>query len=300
MASLIHELQQQAMDGKTPVSDLLRKALAISKKLGLPSLEKWIGNELNGYKENVPSYRNVSGKLRAFHPARGYIQVAIPDPEQERLLTERHLTDPIAVVEELFEGGKDHGLVSKFSTETAMKINPEAAALGIVPELRIDSSQLKKVLDAVRTKVLEWSLQLEKDGILGEDISFTDEEKKTASGNVTNYGTIIHGDSVVGSQYQKNSPGAVQVSVNEGIDKEGIELFLKLMADNLNALSLEKEERTQIEAEISTIKSQIESSKPSNSVIHRALKSIRNVAEGCVGSLIASGMILEINRLLPM
>ena len=102
MASLILELQQQTMDGKMPFSNLLRKALVISRKLGLPDLEKWIENELNGHKEDVPYYRKIRGILRAFNPYRGSIPILVQDCDLERSLTERHLFNPITEVEELY------------------------------------------------------------------------------------------------------------------------------------------------------------------------------------------------------
>jgi hypothetical protein len=225
--------------------------------------------------------------------------VLVQDRELEQSLSERDLFDPIPEIEELYERAKDKGLVSKFDTDTAMKLFPDAPN-GIVPELHIDSVQFKKVLDAVRNRILEWSLQLETDGIVGDNITFTEEEKQTAKGNVTNYGTIIQGDNIVGSQVQKNSSGASQVRVEQGIDGEGLAKLLKIISDNLNALSLASENRKQIESELSTIRSQIESPRPSNSIVRQALMSIRNIAEGCVGSLIASGIIFEINKLLPL
>ena len=48
------------------------------------------------------------------------------------------------------------------------------------PTLHIGSNQINGILQAVRNTVLNWSLELEKRGILGEDMSFTSEEKQAA------------------------------------------------------------------------------------------------------------------------
>ena len=48
MASLVQELQKEALDPNVKVSDLLRKALVVSKKLGIAEIEAWINKELNG------------------------------------------------------------------------------------------------------------------------------------------------------------------------------------------------------------------------------------------------------------
>ena len=41
--------------------------------------------------------------------------------------------------------------------------------------------KLATVIDAVRTMILNWSLKLEEEGILGEGLSFSEEEKQKAA-----------------------------------------------------------------------------------------------------------------------
>ena len=57
MSSLVFELQRDALNRNASVSDLLRKALVVSKKLKISEFEKWVTNELNGYSEDIPDYR---------------------------------------------------------------------------------------------------------------------------------------------------------------------------------------------------------------------------------------------------
>ena len=40
MSSLIHEMQQDALDNKVPVSTLLRKALVVASKLGISDADE--------------------------------------------------------------------------------------------------------------------------------------------------------------------------------------------------------------------------------------------------------------------
>jgi len=49
MASLVLELQQDALDPTVPVSNLLRKVIAVARKLELGDLEKWARSDLDGY-----------------------------------------------------------------------------------------------------------------------------------------------------------------------------------------------------------------------------------------------------------
>jgi len=67
--SLVLELQKDALDKNTRVSDLLRKAFVVSKKLSIIKIEKWLENELNGYplNSNIPDYRTVHGQIKVWN-----------------------------------------------------------------------------------------------------------------------------------------------------------------------------------------------------------------------------------------
>src|SRR5262249_45411953 len=49
VASLVIELQRDALNPRVPVSSLLRKVVVVARKLGLRDLEKWTQLELRGY-----------------------------------------------------------------------------------------------------------------------------------------------------------------------------------------------------------------------------------------------------------
>jgi hypothetical protein len=75
------------------------------------------------------------------------------------------------------------------------------------PAIRYERPQFQGILDAVRNIVLEWSLKLEGDGILGEGMSSNESEKQAASSashNITNY---IH--QVIDSQVQVGTTHSV-------------------------------------------------------------------------------------------
>ena len=48
MDSLVLELQRECLAPGVSVTDLLRKALVVARKLGVKDLQSWIENELNG------------------------------------------------------------------------------------------------------------------------------------------------------------------------------------------------------------------------------------------------------------
>jgi alkylation response protein AidB-like acyl-CoA dehydrogenase len=51
----------------------------------------------------------------------------------------------------------------------------------------VDRAALAGILDSVRTRVLDWALQLEQDGILGEGMSFTNSDKQKAQATQSIY-----------------------------------------------------------------------------------------------------------------
>lgn len=56
--------------------------------------------------------------------------------------------------------------------------------------------EIYQILSNVRNKILEWALVLEDNGIIGEGMAFTDEEKKKAqdTGIVNNYTNNFYSD----------------------------------------------------------------------------------------------------------
>ncbi len=188
MGSLIHELQKEAIDSKIRVSDLLRKALVVASKLDLKEFEGWIQKELHGYgDEKPPEYRIVNAELKVFDPLRGYIPVMSSDPAFSDTFSKRPLGLPIGELEDLIaERSDDRGVYFNFTPDlssTLMKI----LHTDFIPSSIMERSAIFGILEKVRNTVLEWSLKLEKEGILGENLSFSNEEKQKAKNPYLRY-----------------------------------------------------------------------------------------------------------------
>jgi len=61
-----------------------------------------------------------------------------------------------------------------------------------IPYTVVQRSQLRGILDAVRTSVLNWSLKLEADGIVGDGMSFSPDEKKIASEQAADLRPVVN------------------------------------------------------------------------------------------------------------
>jgi len=298
MASLVLELQRDAMDCSIKVSDLLRKAYVVAKKLKVEKFFNWINFELNGYKKasELPDYRSVVGRIKAYNPYRGWIPVML-DSKTDDVLCHNTVKQPAAELENLvLSASKDKSfLVMQFPKKVEHKLM-ESFDEDYIPSLIMDISQVVGVLDAVRNTVLNWSLQLEEDGILGDGMTFSESEKQTAADSTyyitNNIGTMTN------SQIQQHTVTSTQALTNSGMDFEGIKKLIDLIEQKSEDIEMDKETEVEFLADLQTIKSQLSSTKPKLSIINEGLSSLRNILEGTTGSLIATGIVAEIIKLM--
>jgi hypothetical protein len=214
MPSLVEELQRDSLDAKVGIADLLRKALVVASKLNLRKFRLWVEKELDGYLGcEVPNYRTILGSVQASNPYRGYIPFVCPDAEFTRLISTHYERSPIGTVQELIERGESE-YVYNFGPEL-QNLLMRGQEFPMLPTLHISRSAYIRIVDTVRNEVLRWSLQLEEDGIVGDGMSFNQQEKATAaqkadelspSVNITVIGTMTD------SALQQGSSGSQQSS----------------------------------------------------------------------------------------
>lgn len=151
------------------------------------------------------------------------------------------------------------------------------------------------MLDTVRNIILEWALKLEEDGILGEGLSFSNEEKQQASKH--NYTVNNFYGNSSGIQIQQHTSNSTQTIINE-LDLDKVSIFISKLKENLNQIGLQEDNQSIVESDVATISSQLESGKPNPSVLTKSLQSIRSSLEGAAGNLIASGLLYQLGQLL--
>lgn len=179
--SIVLELQAEVMKSDCDVVNTLRKAHVIATKLNLNELNAWILCELNGYKDgdNIPDYRIVHGTLKAFNPVRGWIPAIIPNDEIEQAILENKMPNSIPEILSLLKNS-ENGLTAELPGSTQEMLNKNAR----VPmhlKLFISRAAVEAIVEKVKNVILEWTLKLESEGILGEGMRFSDEEKASAN-----------------------------------------------------------------------------------------------------------------------
>ena len=193
MASLVRDLQRDALNQSISVVELLQKSLVVATKLKQDDFRAWVQLELDGYKDtDVPSYRVVHGSPKVFNPYRGYQPLIFEDAKEAELYSRMHFNMPIGEIEHSMDRGKGKSS-GTFNVSYNAKVEGglmKAIEFNLQPSLHVSTSQFQKILDAGRKIVLEWALKLEENGVVGEGLGFSIEEKQKAQNityNVKNY-----------------------------------------------------------------------------------------------------------------
>ena len=175
MSSLVLDLQKEVMKEDCDVLNLLRKAHLIAAKLDLKQFDEWIKSELNSYRNDssIPEYRMVKGTLMGLDPYRGWLPIILSDKKREEKLCNLKIECPLSDFIELdkksgtFNGYLDAELNSKLISEC----RPTQCCLSC------STHQIKSIIEQVKNTILEWTIKLEKEGILMEETPFNPEEK---------------------------------------------------------------------------------------------------------------------------
>lgn len=181
---IVIQLQELASDSDHDISDLLRKALMVATKLNLTAFRAWILAELNGYvdasRESLPAYRTIQGDLRVENPFHGLQPFLVPQGLHETI-TKINVTESVASICELASGSQQGHIVFYFSPEQERILMSMQQSIAPLRPLRVvGANRLLAIVNTVRTRILEWALSLEAEGILGNGLSFSASEKQAA------------------------------------------------------------------------------------------------------------------------
>lgn len=296
MSSLIEELQRDALDWRIPVTQLLQKCRVVATKLNVKELADWVQMELDGYAGQsavVPEYRHVSGIPQVFNPYRGYQPLEFGDVKMQKMLSKMPFYHPISEIEHMASQEKN-SLHFTFPPETEHVLR-QGIQFSLQPSLNINVSQLKRIIEAVRGRILDWSLSLEAAGVIGEGMSFSREEKQKAQAVTYNIGNFIQGDV---HQSQVGTEHSTQSNASEHIDLPRLLEVLSVVNRDAQLFGLSEESKKELLAEAQTLEAQAQSPKPKISIIKAGLASMRSIFEGAVGNLAAAGMLHELAKVL--
>lgn len=297
MSGLVLELQKDALDKKVDVSDLLRKAMVVSKKLGVSEIQSWIEQELSGYssdESSIPGYREVTGSVRVYNPYHGWQPLHFENAALGEGLSKRKISQAIGELVVFATDKNSSDLQVPFNQHTKNYLMKQMG-VPLEPTLIVSDASIFGILDAVRTEVLNWALELESKGIIGDGMSFSTEEKKVAS-QVT-YQITNNIGSMQNSQLQQDSAGAYQTQ-NISHAETDISSFIRDLKASMQNLELNSEKLLELEADVNSVENQLTSPNPKRVIIIESLKSVKNILEGATGSILATGLLSQFPSLL--
>jgi AbiTii len=203
--SIVREIQNELLADKAPLSSILRKARLAARKLDLAEFEKWISSESDGYKNtswnDLPEYRKIGATPRFFNPYRGWCPIIIEDPQLYEFCHTVPLFQSIAEIEGLL---KSEGSLSYAYPPELTKILRDGMDIQFDIRALVSQNQLEAPINAVKNVVLDWAVDLEKAGIVGEGLGFSADDKKEAqtvtqniyAQNIGNLGNVSERSSV--------------------------------------------------------------------------------------------------------
>ena len=184
MSSAVNDLQRAILGDQQSLTQLLRQTKVIAANLDLTDIKEWVHLELAGYPQDSepPEYREFFAQtLECRHPMYGW-QFA------------GHLGIPIKArfpISEIEDYSKGNTLVFPVPQNFSLR-DQLGMTLDWPQRFCVAGSQFKGIVDAVTNELLNWTTELQKRGIKGENMDFNENEKRTAGGMVFNIGTV-HG-----------------------------------------------------------------------------------------------------------
>lgn len=277
MAKLVIELQKDCLNTNGSFSDLCQKAYFIAHKLNQDEMIEFLKKEIYGYKniKDLPDYRYVDLIYKAFNPYHGWIPFQIPSQG----VFSRLLKGPIFLsVGEMqdFLNADDSILNSAVPLELQQELI-KRSNMPFITEIKgvFSKTQLVRILDVIKNRILDWAIKLEKEGICGNDYEFTEHEKEIAKNMTVIINGNVNGSNIIDSM--TNSSVTVN---NNGFDFEALkQLVTKIEADLENAKSIEVEKIVALKEQITLLKKSAEEQNETS-----AIDLLKNIAAGAISS----------------
>lgn len=286
--SLILDIQSAATEANPDVAALLRRAKLAAVKLDQLDAVTWIDAELDGYFcgfDELPDYRKTYGILKAKYPYHGLRPIFLQHEETNEILTRAPLTGGVGALQKVANSNADslnavYYDMAQAHRDAILKL----FNVQVEPILLLSQTQFEGVLSRVISMVLNWALDLEKAGILGEGLSFDTAEKQKA-GAITFNTITAQNIGQVGSATESASVTVSQeVAGSQNIDNKKLETFCNQAKKAIPLLPPElQKDATEILRGISANSSTTEK--------QTALKSLKVVLEGATGNITAQGIL---------
>jgi hypothetical protein len=192
MSGLIFEIQQSCLKDNFPVESLLRRVKLAATKLKLGTLESWVDNELNGYDGDIPVHRVLHGEPLAWNPFNGWISVQTDNSDWAVALGTVRVSQGIGGLRDLIESNDGGTYHFPIPPDIVVHLNQGMRVKTSKMVVKVPRGGIVGILDFVRNMVLDWTIEMERNGVIGDGFSFDAQEVENAKAVMTtfNIGTI--------------------------------------------------------------------------------------------------------------
>ncbi len=210
---LIETILRDVTDSNIPLSDILSKCKILANILKNKDLETWIDNELNGYdsKLDLPDYRilNIDAKGNFRNIAYNLTSLIAPvslDKEYKLWAEKAYIRESISSIEDISKSGESIVRIQWPPDLIALLQRKEIVQNFTIMDAwqEITRGQLLRILSTVRTKILDFILDLKSNIPELESFDFTSSSNNTqqeiASQVISNNFENVTGNVAVGSK----------------------------------------------------------------------------------------------------
>jgi hypothetical protein len=260
-------------------------------KLHIKEVEDWVTQELNGYSKELPDYRQTRGTVKAWNPYHGWQPVG-GDVEFLEAASGVQISESIASIEAALTANSSGGSLHMPYGPSQLNALSNLVGRPIVRAgVDFSSGTLAHILDAVRNLVLDWAIELERSGVVGEGITFSADEKKIAATNpvTLHIGAITNFTGVLGVG---NTSGDI---ANAPINAEEVGNLVTQIKAHSAELINEGVEPEALQKALDTIDNQLRSKKLT--LMREALGELQKIVAKATGGLIAQGVLALLHQI---
>ena len=253
---LLHQIQSSAVHDNESLGTVLLKLRVLAARLNSIDLENWIKHESEGYPQSVqvPPYRVISVNyvgtfLGPF--GSGVRNAPVPPYLIEQYAGEQwtnyQMRDSVAAIEDLvLRAGQGSGTLEVAVADLILLLQGKIYSDYSCNEVRgtISRSSLMAIRHSVRSKVLDFTLELEKQFPIAASIDFGTELRpanidshavgqlyqQTIYGDVTNVSNKVEGNQIAVSVRSRDVETLIDYLENAGILREDASELAQIVA----------------------------------------------------------------------
>lgn len=286
-ASLVLELQADVLSETASINGICRKATAIAAKLDQKQIEKWLNEEISGYgdSEQIPDYRKIRLSPMFHNPYRGNCPIVVAPAPLRTVFDNYPIGQSILEIGDLLSRNGNEFRINFAAGIEAHLQEQLAESTGInFPVFGITNrTTLVQISERVKSTILNWLLDLERAGVVGEGMSFTSKEKSQAAPASI---ATVHATNFYGQI-------ATNITNNVALTDDNIAAFIKAVRGSIAGLPDDARKG------IDPLLKDLDTVDTKNvGKVRTILSSIKAIAEGTGGNLTATGIIELLKGLL--